>query len=90
MRRRICGSSRAVHTRKVLRREDVYCIHIGVHLPPVLNLLNIWPALSIYSIQTSLQRTRDILVENVIFLDHIVYYLLRGVVQDQHFPLKTC
>jgi hypothetical protein len=31
--------------------------------------------------------TSNILIENIIFLDHIVYYLLRIFVDDQHLPL---
>ena len=33
-------------------------------------------------------RTRDILIENVIFLDDIVEYLLGAFVDDQDFPLR--
>lgn len=33
-------------------------------------------------------RTRNVLIENVIFLDNIVYYLLRSFIDDQHLPLQ--
>ena len=54
---------------------------------------------SILSISCSLQYkirdinavlTRNILVENVIFFDDIVYDLLGGFVDDQYFPLHNC
>ena len=34
-------------------------------------------------------RTGNVLVENVIFLDDIVDYLLRKFVDDQHLPLYS-
>lgn len=32
--------------------------------------------------------TSYVLVEDIIFLDHIVYYLLGGRIDDQHLPLR--
>jgi hypothetical protein len=36
---------------------------------------------------THVKRTRDVGVENVIFLDHVVYELLAGFVHDEDLPL---
>jgi hypothetical protein len=84
-----------------LWRKNVYCVHRRVQVPPLLYPLDIcfFRSVSLVLLRTCVYslireagwagggRTRDILIENVIFLDDIVDDLLSRLIQNEDFPL---
>jgi hypothetical protein len=62
--------------------EYVYHIHIRVRCPSVLNLFNVCEALVLLQYPLSKRPTCNVLIENIIFLNNIVYDLLATLVQD--------
>jgi hypothetical protein len=55
-------------------REDVDGVHVALRLAAVLDLLDVG----------------DVGVEDVVFLDDVVYELLRVLVEDEDLPLRLC
>lgn len=73
-----------------LGRQEVYGVHRWIRLSPVLDLLDVCRVFSMGSADSSscgMAHTRDILIENIIFLDCIIYDLLGGFVDNQDLPL---
>jgi hypothetical protein len=57
-----------------LRGEDVDGVHVALRLAAILYLLDVC----------------DVGIEDVVFLDDIVYELLRVFVEDEDLPLRPC
>lgn len=72
-----------------LRRENVHRIHFPIHRSFVLDLFYIYLFFSsaLPSGSPSRRRTRDIFLENVIFVDDAIDKPLAFSVQDYNFPL---
>jgi hypothetical protein len=70
-----------------LGRDDVYGVHVSLRGSPLLEALDVWARQANGLRQHRVQRTGDVEVENVIFLDHIVYELFAVLVDYEYLPL---
>lgn len=73
-----------------LRCEEVYRIDIVVRGSAISNDLNVWAVSGLYDVPRARVQahTRDILVQDLVLVDYVVYELLGVCVQHQHFPLS--
>jgi hypothetical protein len=71
-----------------LGREDVYRVHVPLGRAPLLEALDIWAGQNRGLAQQWAQHTRDVEVEDVIFLDDIVDQLLAVLVNYEYLPLS--
>ena len=73
-----------------LRGEEVYGISVSLVRPAVLDALDVYEQGSGEGSEGGQLgvRTGDVLIENVVLLDHIVYDLAALLVDDQHLPLQ--
>ena len=70
--------------------QEVYRIHVWVRRPLVLDVLDIYTASVLPSACNASHRarTRNILIEDVIFLHNIVEDFLAVIVHHQNLPLR--
>lgn len=70
-------------------RQEVYRIHVRVRRPLILDLLDIYNASASPNVcnVSQIAPTRNILIENVIFFNHIVKDSLAVGVHHQNLPL---
>jgi hypothetical protein len=67
--------------------EDVDCVHVPLSRPPLLEALDVWAGQNRGLTGQWAQRTRNVEVEDIIFLDDIVYQLLAVLVDYEYLPL---
>jgi hypothetical protein len=67
--------------------DDIYGVHVPLSRSAVLEAFNVWQGQDRLLVQRWAWHTRDVEVENVIFLDHIVYELLAVLVDNEYLPL---
>jgi hypothetical protein len=68
-------------------RDDVYSVHVSYGLPPLFDALDVWDGQHNMPPHPCWSHTCDVEVEDVIFLDHVVYELLAVFVHDEDLPL---
>lgn len=69
------------------RRDEVDGVNVGLGLAPVGDVLDVYAESDQLVHRACLERTRNVGIENVILLDHIVDELAAVIVHDQDLPL---
>jgi hypothetical protein len=67
--------------------DDIYSVHVPLRGSALLEALNVWACQDGGLAQQWARHTRDVEVEDVIFLDDIVYELLAVLVDYEDLPL---